>query len=152
MTLFKSKNKLGFTLSVFFFFISTAMIWFIPLASFEGDTGRRAIAYTIGVVFWLGLILGFFFLFLINRERKKGRYRKGLPFIWFFQNPVAIVFDVLLVLSTIGLFLVLFIQGINQWISAAIIFAFVFSLEMHGMFNGKNFKYISNSSNKQEDK
>ena len=139
--------RLGFILSVFFFFVSSAVIWFAPLLSSGSDSKQKIHPYILGIIFWAGLLLGFVFVFLINRKRKKERDQRGTPLIWFFQNPIAIVLDILLILSTGGLLFVLFIKGMNRWVSAAITFTFVFSLEMHGMFNGENFKHIFRKNN-----
>jgi len=136
------KKRMWFLISLVGFFLSSVTIWFIPLVSFKGEVWQRVIAYILGAIFWLGLATGITFLVLVNRMRKKKQqHKKTIPFIWFFRNRIALVFDIALIAGFIGIFIVLFINGLNQWLSAGIIFAFIFSLEMHGMFNGENFKY-----------
>ena len=136
------KKRLCFLFSIAGFFISSATVWFIPLASFEGQVWQRIIAYILGSIFWTGLIAGIVFLSILNQIRKKNRHIKAIPFVRFFSNRIALVFDIAAIVSFAGIFFVLFFNGLNQWISAGIIFTFAFSLEMHGMFNGENFKYI----------
>ena len=135
------KKRLWFLISLVGFFLSSATVLFIPLVSFEGEAWQKVIAYILGAIFWLGLAAGITFLILVNRMRKKKQKTKTVPFIWFFRNKIALIFDIALIVGFIGIFPVLFIKGLNQWLSAGIIFTFIFSLEMHGMFNGENYKF-----------
>ncbi len=139
------KGKL-WLFSLVSFLLSSLIILFIPLSSFEGSIKQKAFTYFLSSVFWLGLISGCVFLALVNQKRKKEHKSSGLPFLTFFSNKIALIFDIALIISLIGIITVLFKPDMNQWISVIIIFTFVFSLEMHGMFNGKNFKYILNNS------
>jgi len=139
------KKRLWFLISLVGFFLSSATVLFIPLVSFEGETWQRIIAYILGAIFWLGLAAGITFLILVNRMRKKKQHTKTIPFIWFFRNRVALIFDIALIAGFIGIFLVLFIKELNQWLSAGIFFTFIFSLEMHGMFNGENYKFAKSN-------
>ena len=137
------RKRIWFLISLIGFFLSSMTIWFIPVVSFDGERWQRILGYVLGGTFWFGLVLGITFLILLNRMRKKGKHNKRFPFIKFFGNKVALVFDILLIIGFIGIFLVLFVKGLNQWLSAGIVFTFVFSLEMHGMFNGENYKFVS---------
>ena len=118
-------------------------IWFMPLASKDGIS---ALSYVLAVLFWLFFILGFIFLRPISRRRKSDRkYRKkgGFALIRFFSNRPAQIFDVLMIAGLITVILSLIIHTIPDWITFPAVFVFVFSLEMHGIFNGKNYEYMN---------
>jgi len=138
-----SRKQMWFFFSIIGFFISSATVWFIPLVSFDGELWQRIAAYILGASFWLGLIAGFAFLVILNLMRRKEKHRASIPFIWFFRNKIALVFDIALVIGLAGVIVMLFVDGLNQWMSAGILFTFIFSLEMHGMFNGENYKFVS---------
>jgi len=87
------------------FFISSATILFMPLGSFEPD-GNSQLAYSLAGIFWLFLILGFVFLLLIGRQRRKdtsSRYFRGFSRFRFFSNKPAVFFDAMLIIRIITL-------------------------------------------------
>ena len=138
----EKKNQLYFLIAIISFFVSSATALLLPFALFEGAEQQRSIAYSLGAVFWVGLIIGIFSMLLIDKNRKKKRQRNSLPFIRFFRNKEALVFDSMFIISIVGVVILLFTRGVNQWLSSTIIFMFLFSLEMHCIFNGENYQYI----------
>ena len=137
--------KKWFWFSVISFLISSAAILFMPLGSFEPE-GNRLLAYSLAGVFWLFFIMGFVFLIPISRQRrseKQYKYIKGFTFIRFFNNKPAMLFDAMLIISIITLVISLFVaRTLPGWVTLAGTFGTVFFLEMHGLFNGKNFEYL----------
>jgi len=130
--------------SVVSFFVSSATIWLMPMGSFEQES-KKPLAYTLAVVFWLGLILGFVFLIQIGKQRKKKiKYgdTKGLMFFRFFRNKFATAFDVLLFTGILIIALSFIFRALPDILMTGGIFLFVFSLEMHGVFNGKNYEFL----------
>ena len=131
--------------SIASFLVSSVTILLMPFASFEAE-GQQAFAYTLAVVFWLGFVFGFVFLFPINTKRKRDinySSKKSIAFLRFFSNKPALVFDISLIVGLLTLILAYFINGYPQWLTITGIFMFVFSLEMHGIFNGKNYDYFN---------
>ena len=99
----------------------------------------------IGIVFWLGLAGGIVLSVLLSKQRKAAGADEGkIGIINFFSNKPAIVFDCLMIVSCIAsiVFLVLQSQIFIGYISIALFF---FSLEMHCVLNGKNYKYITSN-------
>ena len=67
----------------------------------------------------------------------------GIPFLRFFKNKLAIVFDLLLFLGVITLITSLLImRTLPAEVTLAGTFITVLSLEMHGLFNGKNYEWL----------
>ena len=140
-------SKKWFRLSVVSFFISSFTILFMPYGSFETDSGTL-LAYFLAIVFWLFFILGFIFLIPVSKRRKSDkRYRRRSSFalLRFFSNRPAGVFDILLILGAATLIISLFfIRTLPGWVTLAATFTTVLSLEMHGLFNGRNYEYLNN--------
>jgi len=125
----------------------------MPLGSFESENGSF-LAYFLASAFWLFFILGFLFLLPVNVHRKKDRRlrrRSGIAFFSFFRNKPAAVFDIFLIIGIIMLVVsLMIIRTMPGWVTLAGTFITVFSLEMHGLFNGKNYEYIQKTFNLQE--
>ena len=128
--------------SIISFLLSSMTIWFMPLASQDGIS---TLSYVLAMLFWLFFIVGFLFLRPISRRRKNDRkYKRKSRFalIRFFSNRPAQIFDALMIAGLITVILSLIIHTIPDWITFPAVFVFVFSLEMHGIFNGKNYEYM----------
>jgi multisubunit Na+/H+ antiporter MnhB subunit len=120
----------------------------MPFGSFEQE-GKQALSAILAAVFWLFFALGFVFLRPISRQRKKDRqYRdnRGFALFQFFSNRPALVFDILLIAGIAALVLTFTVPSLPLpgWTTLAATFTAVFSLEMHGVFNGKNYAYLIN--------
>ena len=138
-------GKIMFLLSVISFFISSSAIIFMPLGSFEPGV-NNVLAFSLAVAFWLFFILGFVFVLILNRLRKKDitfARIDGIIFLRFFQNKPATVFDLWLIAGVLTLVIYTFIiRTLPGTIVLAGTFITVFSLEMHGLFNGKNYQWL----------
>jgi len=128
----------------------------MPLGSFEPD-GNVILAYSLAILFWLFLALGFFFVRLLGRWRVKNTKSApigGILFLRFFKNRISIVFDLLLIVGIITLVTSMtLIRTLPAAVTLAGTFTTVLSLEMHGLFNGKNYEWLyknqSRSPNRQ---
>lgn len=113
---------------------------------YSGTILNVILAYLVGVLFWVGLIVGIVLLLVINKHRKADesfRVKKKLPgIISFFSNQYAIVADVVTAISLIFLLVFLFVPWFNQGVTVALIAIFLFAFNMHCVLNGMNFKYI----------
>ena len=138
-------NKTPLYLSIGSFLLSSAAILFMPWASFEQEGGKRAGAYILALAFWLFFIMGLVFLRPVSERRKKDksyRSKSGTALLRFFSNKPALVFDALLIAGIFVLLLAFIVRAVPGWITLAATFTAVFSLEMHGLFNGENYKYL----------
>jgi len=118
----------------------------MPFGSFQQD-GKQTLAFVLALAFWLFFIMVFVFLLPVSKRRKQDRkYRSkgGIGLLRFFSNKPAIVFDALLIAGIIALILTFIIPPLPGWITTAAIFTAVFFLEMHGLFNGRNYAYLNN--------
>jgi len=141
----KNQSKVPFIMSVISFFLSSATILFMPLGSFEPE-GNNLLAYVLAIAFWAFLLLGIVFILITDKKRRKhplsGR-PGGVIFLRFFKNKPAIIFDVLLIAGILSLIIsLLIIRTFPSWLTLAGTFITVFSLEMHALFNGKNYEWL----------
>ena len=137
-------------LSIISFLLSSMTIWFMPYASASED---NTALYALAGLFWLGFILGLVFLLPISKRRKadrKYREKKALPppLFRFFSNKPATLFDVLLIVGVVVLCLTFIIRAMPEWVTLTATFTAVFSVEMHGVFNGRGYAWLVNRKGK----
>ena len=72
-----SKNRYcGILLySVISFLISALSFILIPFSNFEGTKLQKALAYMVGFIFWIGLIVGLILTHYLGKIREKHNYR-----------------------------------------------------------------------------
>lgn len=141
-------KRLIFAFNVIFLIMISISVLFMPFNSrTDGVTNIKIIT---GVMFWLGLIGTILFACLINYFRRKDKlfnkaaekYNK-LGLTHFFQNPLAKIFDSLLIIVLIG-FILSLIFDVVLTIKFIFISAIIFTFGMHCMLNGINFVYVMN--------
>ncbi len=121
----------------------------MTIADFEGNTVQRILAYSVGVLFWLGVIAGTVFLILLNRTRKKdskGDSIKGLPgILHFFSCRQGKIIDIVFIFTV----LVCIVLGVFHFLKGNIRFL-VYGITilcgiLHAVFNGANYIYLKKS-------
>ena len=113
----------------------------MPYVSFEGEEWQRVLGYVLGGIFWFGFFMGLLFQLPISKKRKADKkYTEKRRFA--FSNKPAIFFVVLLIASAVVAFISFITPEMPQLLSFGAVFGLVFSLEMHGLFNGQNYKYL----------
>lgn len=149
---------------------------FSLLLSFFGDYNGNAfniiMAYAVGVLFWGLFIASYVLLAVLNSKRKKleaekkeenvnnteehsnryaaSRKKSRKPgIITFCSNKYAMIFDILMILMLILTVVFSFIPALSS--IAVICFAvLIFSIHMHCVLNGVNFRYIHNRKGEQK--
>ena len=124
---------------------------FSILLAFAGDYGGGMIhiifAYATGILFWVMLILAYcFFGVLILKRKKELKIKsftiKQIGLFKFFSNTYAKIFDILLIVFLLLTIVFFIVPVFNQALSVIFLSCFLFSLHMHGILNGVNYKYI----------
>ena len=140
---------------IFLLAASSIFLCFAAFGSYNASSFRALVTAVTAILFWGCLIAGYVLLFIISKHRKE--YEKRAPrdkrrreaakknrpgIITFFSHPAAVIADI----AMIGLFIVImafmFIPGIPQSLTIILIAFLVFAIQMHGVLNGVNFKYI----------
>lgn len=156
------KDIILMKLVVLFLAISSFSLILVPFSDYDGSAFNVVTAIIAGVLFWLFLILGYLVFAGIAKHRKvyekkatssnKGRLsradnKKKPGIVCFFSNKFAMIADIVLIASFIlTLVMVLFIPQTPQVIQIILISLLLFSLHMHCVLNGINFRYIRERS------
>lgn len=135
--------KKTIVISIICFAISSFSFTLIPFSNFRGSKSEMLRAYMVGVFFWSGLLTGLVLTFLLSAVRKKAapneRGRPGI--ISFFKNPKAKYCDIAMIML-IALWLILsLILGTRHMMSMMLMSLSVFSIYLHAILNGKNYKF-----------
>ncbi|MCI5656978.1 MAG: hypothetical protein SOT80_10785 [Candidatus Pseudoruminococcus sp.] len=138
-----SKGSFFLLLSMISFFIMSATFLVMPLIQTDIDSGNNAYSIIIGITFWLTLVFGIISLFLA-RKNIQGieNIKKGIGLIKFFQNKIAAIFDILLIISIIGLIILTIVTDGTLYICYIFFSAVTFSFIMHCILNGKIFNCL----------
>lgn len=133
----------------------SSVFLFMPNAGKASIDGNRLPFLILGISFWVTLFASYILFFIINSKRKKNvKNKPGIKNMGFFRinsNFLALIFDVLTFFSLIPMLIMMFASASNI-ILYVFAFVFVFSLQMHAIFNGQNFKYIFSEIKKSEGK
>ena len=123
-------------LSIISFFLSSMTIWFMP---------QKSLQLILAAVFWLGLIAGFLFQLPISKARKADRKYREKPTLKrfrVFSNKPAIAADVVFLVSVVVAIVGAAVTKIPDIVPFGGVFGIVFSLEMHGIFNGRSYEWL----------
>ena len=153
------KDSVLFKLVTAALFISSFSFTGVAFSGEKGDTAGNVIFYISEVLFWLFLVAGYVIFRKISKHRKK--YKKSMKYtkghmresnrpgaFCFFSNIHAVIADIVMVLSFVITLIFVFIPSLNQNVAVFFVALLIFSVHMHCILNGVNFRYIK-SLNKQ---
>lgn len=123
------------------FFVSSLSFAFFDCIDYQGVGISLVLGYILPALFWIGIIIGVAFQIVISTKLKITRKKHGV--ISFFKNKVAVVVDIIAILSLIISIFIIVLDA-NHKIAFIIFSIFIFSFEMHCITNGKNFIYLIN--------
>ncbi|WP_345812587.1 hypothetical protein [Acetivibrio clariflavus] len=142
-------KKLFFISVISILFVSLSIV-FMPFASEQKFYNFMFPVYIVGGTFWGFILIGYGSLLILNHLRKKKlkaldtktdlKRRPGLFCVW--TNLPAKIFDTLTVISLVGIIIALIKFPTETQIIFILIAVFFFSVNMHGLFNGKNYRFI----------
>ena len=109
---------------------------------------RKVFIYLPGILFWVGLIGTIITAVRMARTARKDQHRDDLHpngasigLFHFFENKPACVFDVLMLVSLVGLVVTRIWAGTTLW-PFVFLPILTFSFGMHCMLNGSSYRYI----------
>ena len=104
-----------------------------------------------GCVFWIPLLAGYGLIALANSKRKAfsdGRQdgdiamQRRMGIVTFFSNTPAVIADSALIAGSIALAILCLCGGTSRYITYVMLAIVSFSLNMHGLFNGRIYRTI----------
>lgn len=142
----KNPDKL-FGVSIVCFFVTAITVFCLPLGN-GIENSHKMIRNIIGLLFWLGIIVGALVFGLIwfmikNRKEYQNIKLKCKPaYKSYFQKPITIISDSVFVSSLILTILGNFIFSFNDVIQILLMFVLLFTFFIHFIFGGRVFRYI----------
>ena len=144
------KNKkvdfIWLAVSCLSFLIFSVSFMIMPFESASAEDGFSIAAHLSGLMFWISLLIGVISqTVLVSRRSRRNivsRVRRtkdtqNIGMFCFFKNKLATVFDILSIISLIGLIVSLsYTRGIG-FICYVFVSALVFSFSMHCILNGR---------------
>lgn len=131
----------------------------LPAANVYANTGSREALFFVGITFWLSGIFAWTLLLLANFLRRDWLRRntmdlkmnQRLGVLTVFSNPLAVCADCAAVLSLIALGISALLGKINEPFTGVILAMISFSLNAHGLFNGRIYKSTRNQTHKERE-
>lgn len=154
------RDKRLLILSLICLGISSFSILGVVNASYDENYGSKALAITVAVAFWAGLIIGYVLLIMLNKNRrasavKIGRFKTGgcqFGIFKFFRNKEAIIADVIMLLSLVLFIIFRILDNVSVYLDLTVIALLIYSFHLHCILNGQNYRYIKLLKNDQQKK
>lgn len=132
-------------ISIASFGIMSITFMLMPLDIMLNIINSRLINIIIGIIFWLGLLIGTVSQLILSIKtkpmRKEGYRKPGL--LVFFSNRLATAFDLIMIISLIGLAVSLIATNMVGYSCYVFLSLTVLSFVMHCIFNGQSYKLIT---------
>lgn len=145
-----NKKKLLYV-QIISFFISSLSLSLTSFVSYEDGVAKKVFSIIVGLLFWIGLVVGIIFIFILKNKTKNClENEKGVGLVRFFKNKFAICFDVAMIVWLIASIVLIAIQT-ESFIGSVVIALFVFSFEMHCVFNGKIYKCLMETGGQNDE-
>jgi len=142
-----SKIRILIIIALISLFISSYVIILIPFSDFGEGGFKTVLSYCISICFYLFLILGYILFIVANQKRKKqkltkkNRYKLKPGIIVFFSSLWGSIADIILIMSVVMVaMLMIFPNVFSDLIKYILIATFIFSVHMHSIFNGVNYR------------
>lgn len=143
-------NKKLILIQIISYFISSIALMLTSFASYEDTASKKAFSIVVGMLFWIGLVVGIAIAFVLKKKNGKVIEKsKAFGLIRFFKNKFAICSDIATILLFVASVIVVATKT-EAFVGSVIIGLFVFAFEMHCVLNGKIFEYIKNGGKNNE--
>ena len=127
--------------SIVCFTISSASFILIPISDFNGTKIERILAYMVGILFWLGFIIGLTITFVLGRMRRKVGYKK-------YRIP-GLFCDIAMLISLIVIIAAKILLKDYNLLWPVMLSIAMFLIFMHSIINGNNYSYAFQEDVKQ---
>ncbi len=143
----KKRNLFFLLLSVVGFLLVSVSFLLMPLNSDSSEPN-----VFVGVLFWCSLLIGIVSQVILTLRVKRTEHNNSgrrLGLLMFFQNPYAIISDIVLIISIIGFTVTMIVTNGLHYSCYIFLAMTVFFFSMHCIFNGKNYYYTQDEKSVQ---
>ena len=151
--------RFSFWTAVFMLLIHAMSYLFMPLAAGGGyGEASRIVLQTVGLIFWISLLLGYVFLIAAMICRRAYVRRRAdlspdmgqrIGLLTFFSNVPGTAADVLLIIAFAAGLVVIFTGKTEHYFSFVLLAVLSLALHMHGLFNGRIYKTIRETTTRR---
>lgn len=147
-----------FWLSAICLTIMSATILIMPFVVSVTNEKRMLVVAT-GMLFWGSAIAGYTSIIKANKERIRYVSKQlnddlsmgcRVGIMNFFSNIPSTIADISMIMSFILFIIIIFTEHNNSYLSYVLLFILIFSLNMHGLFNGRIYKTIKIKHKRRE--
>lgn len=133
------------------FLISSVSLSLTSFVSYEDGVAKKVFSIIVGLMFWIGLAVGIALIFVLKNKTKNCLdNEKSVGLVRFFKNKYAICFDIAMAILLIASIIVIMVQT-ESFIGSVVIALLVFSFEMHCVLNGKIYKCLMKTGDKNNE-
>lgn len=134
----KNKRKLPL-LSVIMLAISASTIILSSFTDYNSDGMVRIMSLVLSICFWMGILIGYIYMFIFYRKKDKKNLKGRIGIISFFTNRYAVVLDVIMILDIL-LIVVLSLINFKMALVYSLLLGILFlTINLHCIFNGRVF-------------
>lgn len=147
------KTKRLFISAVILLFMVALSILLMPYSSDRAINGDKTMMYILGGTFWACLLIGYMIVILLHsgaRKNKKSTVKLRSGLFVFFRNPLAKIFDSLLILSIILFALSLWLLDTSSYIICLLLALSFFTGNMHCLFNSNMYDAMISGVKKEK--
>lgn len=156
--MYSKKNHMAYLIvSIVAFLVFSISFLLMPVEAEPMEQGTNVYTIVAGLMFWIGLVVGILMQVILSVLRRNwfSRNRVRLPLtnqpklglISFFKNKTAVVFDVMLIISIVGLVIAMLVTDAVGYSCYVFMTLTCFSFCSHCIFNGKIYYFIENKDN-----
>lgn len=127
-------------LSAIGFFVMSASFLLMPFV--DNSNGVNAFGMTVGLMFWLGLLIGICMQILIAASKKSIKKNQRIGLCSFMRNIYGSIADIVFIVSIVMLVIGIILTNQSGYICYIAISMLTFSFCMHCILNGKIFAYF----------
>lgn len=144
------RYKLFIWLSIIRTLFGGMLVFLLPFVNINGSQIQRIGAYSIALFFWMSILAEIFISYACTRVRKHLEHREyynrrlryaSLGIVSFFKTLEGLFADIILFLSVVYNAALLWFHVRAKWAILAGMVLFFLSLNMHCIFNGRNYRY-----------
>lgn len=134
----KNTRKLPL-LSVIMLAVSASTIILSSFTDYSSGGTVRIISLVLSLCFWIGILIGYIYMFIFYRKKDKKSLKGRVGIISFFTNMYAVISDIIMILD-ISLIVILSLINFKMALIYSLLLGILFlTINLHCIFNGRVF-------------